>query len=206
MTDDAAAAAGPRPDPDGPSHSASPTQSASREERLTQLFNEYHGRLVKFLAARTRSWDEARELAAATFEHILSRKQTASINFFAAYLYRTARNLATDELRKRATQRRNANLVRYDPTAPDPAPESIHVESERLAVLQRAREQLAPHLRMALALRLEEDLSDSEIVARFAQMGVPICDRTVRRYLTTAFTQLRLAVMDAESPTRERTA
>jgi RNA polymerase sigma factor (sigma-70 family) len=203
MSDDGAAPAKSRADPAGIPASR-PSDRGSRAEHLTQLFNEYHGRLVKFLAARTHSWDDARELAAQTFEQIISRNGSESISFFSAYLYRTARNLATDQLRKRATQLRTASLVRYDPSVPEASPEPIHVQAERLAVLQRARQQLPPHLRLALALRLEDDLPDSEIVARFAAEGVQISERTVRRYLTAAFTQIRQALIAAESPTREQ--
>src|SRR3981189_1973379 len=68
-----------------------PPVSKSHADRMADLFDRYHKKLVKTLAARTRSWDEARDIAAQAFTDVLALERPGSVDFFASYLYRTAR-------------------------------------------------------------------------------------------------------------------
>jgi RNA polymerase sigma factor (sigma-70 family) len=183
-----------------------PQSVESHAERVGQLFYRYHGKLVRFLAARTHSWEEARELAAQTFEQVLTHAAPRQIEFFRAYLYRTARNLATDQVKHRAMQRRKEPVMRFEGNSAGPSPEPERVEAERREVVQQAVERLAPRLKMALTLRIYDELSDAEIVSRFAAEGVQLTGRTVRRYLACAYEQIRLEILAAESPRPETAA
>jgi RNA polymerase sigma factor (sigma-70 family) len=172
-------------------------------ERIAQLFHQYHGSLVKLLAGQTRSWDEAREIAAQAFEALLAHESPGSVGFLGKYLYRTARNLATDRLRRRIMQRSKEPFVQYDVTRASPSPEPVCVEAERQIVLQEAIANLPPDLRLALIHRIYDDLPDDEIVACFAEKGRQVTARTVRRYIAAAYDQVRDYVLSAESPRRE---
>jgi len=64
--------------------------------RIEELFRDEYTRLVHYMAARTRSWAEARDIAAQAFAQVLEMRDPGSVSFLKAYVYRAARNLATD--------------------------------------------------------------------------------------------------------------
>jgi RNA polymerase sigma factor (sigma-70 family) len=174
--------------------------SPAHAERMTELFNRYHTKLVKSLVAKTHSWEDAREIAAQAFAELLSLERPGAVNFFGAYLYRTARNLAEDRLRHRAMCDRKAPIAAYEPETASPSAEPLLVQKERFAILQRAVARLRPRCRMALILRVWDELPYDVIVARFAAHGVTLNERTVRRYVAEGMERCRTAILNAEAP------
>jgi RNA polymerase sigma factor (sigma-70 family) len=169
-------------------------------ERLGKLFNRYYSALVRSLA-RTHTREEAKDIASAAFEAMLAHEHTTSLTHSPQYLYRTARNLSTDRHRMRSMQRRKSSILKHDLVLEQSSsPEAYCVQAERAAVLRRAIEHLPAELRMALILRVKDELSDEDIVLRFAQEGIRISTRTVRRYISEAHHRIADEVDAAESP------
>jgi RNA polymerase sigma factor (sigma-70 family) len=160
--------------------------------RVADLFLKYHGKLVKSLVARTHSLDEARDIASQAFVEVLAQR-SGTVSFLGAYLYRTAHNITLNRLIHDTMRKRKEPLLGYDSRTP-PSPEHLTAEQERGAALKRSIDELPPRLRMALVLRMWDDLSCEEIVSRFAKTGVVLSTRTVERYVADALDLCRQAV------------
>jgi RNA polymerase sigma factor (sigma-70 family) len=176
----------------------SPDCHTASDQPIAALFARYHGKLVKSLVARTRSWEEARDIASQAFVEVLSQ-QPGTVNFLGSYLYRTARNLAINRLTHEAVRKCKEPIIGYEPEL-HPSPEPMWVQNEQWAVLRRTIGELSPRLRMALVLRIWDELSYDEIVARFAAAGVKLSTRTVQRYIAESFEHCRRAILMAENP------
>lgn len=179
--------------PPEPSESGGSKESSQPDDQAwAGLFAQHYTKLVKSLVARTRSWDEARDIASQAFVEVLTQRP-GSVSFLGPYLYRTARNLALNRLNHRAMLLRKESIVCSYP-AEQISPESEWAQHERIAVLHRAVGALAPRLRMAIILRIWDELSYEEIAQRFAELGVQINVRTLQRYMAEALKQCRLAM------------
>ena|SRR5438309_1356202 len=174
------------------------TSSSTHDSRVADLFTKYHDKLVKSLVARTRSWEEARDIASQAFLEVLSQRPGA-VSFLGPYLYRTARNLAINRLTHEAMRRGKEPILGYEPRT-YPSPEPLWAEQEQVTALQRSIEKLRPRLRMAFVLRVWDELTYDEIVSHFAAGGVDLNVRTVQRYVAEAFKRCREAMLEAEDP------
>lgn len=184
------------------SSDGSPCADEPHAQRVADLFRRYHAGLVRSLAARTQSWDEARDLAAQAFTELLALKRPESVGFFGAYLYRTARNLTTNHLIRRALRQRKDRLAGIASEQISPSPEPLVSEQQRHALVQDTLQRLPAHWRMALILRVWEGLSYQEILARFAHEGVALTERTARRYVAAALDQCRRELLGKEDGQR----
>jgi RNA polymerase sigma-70 factor (ECF subfamily) len=175
-----------------------PAVGARHAEHIADLFNRYHAGLVRSLAARTRSWDDARDLASQAFTELLALERPASVGSFGAYLYGTARNLATNHLIRQAMRLRKDRLAGYESEQVSPSPEPMVAVLQRHALVQRALQRLPANWRMALILRVWDELPYREILARFADDGIEVTERTARRYVAAALEQCRREILAAE--------
>jgi RNA polymerase sigma factor (sigma-70 family) len=66
------------------------------------MFREHNDSLVRFIAARLGSKQEASEVAQEAYVRLLSLDNEAAVSFLRAFLFKTAGNLATDRLRARS--------------------------------------------------------------------------------------------------------
>src|SRR5579859_4856633 len=85
---------------------------AAHTQRIAELFREEYPKLVHYMVARTGSWPEARDVAAQAFTQVLEMRTPEAVNFLKAYVYRAARNLATDRARAGAIRTRINKIVR----------------------------------------------------------------------------------------------
>jgi len=167
------------------------------EDRVADLFTKYYAKLVKSLVTRTRSWDEARDIASQAFVEILSQRP-GTVNFMSAYLYRTAKNIAINRLTHEVMRNEKRSLVGYEPET-RVSLEHLREDEEHAAVLRRAVASLSPRIRMAFVLRIWDELAYDEIVHRFADVGVHLTVRTAQRYVAAAFEECRRAILGAEN-------
>jgi RNA polymerase sigma factor (sigma-70 family) len=171
-------------------------------ERMAALFQDEHSKVVHYLVARAGSWAEARDIAAQAFSQVLMMKDPNSVGSLRAYVYRAAHNIATDRQKQGAIRRRIDVLAHQEMSTVSPSPEPELMEQERLDILNAAVERLRPVHRMAVALRFWDRLSYDEIVQRFADKGMSVNERTVRRWIVDAMTECRRAVRTAEGEVR----
>jgi RNA polymerase sigma-70 factor (ECF subfamily) len=150
------------------------------------------------MVARTGSWPEARDVAAQAFAQVLEMHAPDTISFLKAYVYRVARNLATDRARAGAIRTRINKIVRHEFASTTPSPEPQFAHEQRIKVLSDAIETLRPTRKMVLRLRVWDELPYTEIESRFAADGVSVNERTLLRWYADALKELRQAIVAAE--------
>jgi RNA polymerase sigma-70 factor (ECF subfamily) len=191
-------------EPDTTDESAGPgmsRQAAPRDahaQKMAELFREEYPKLVHYMVARTGSWPEARDVAAQAFAQVLEMRAPDTISFLKAYVYRVARNLATDRARAGAIRTRINKIVRHEFASTTPSPEPQFAHEQRIKVLSDAIETLRPTRKMVLRLRVWDELPYTEIESRFAADGVSVNERTLLRWYADALNELRQAIVAAE--------
>ena len=188
----------------GPAVAASPALGGPHGRRIADLFRDEYAKLVHYLVASTGSRAEARDVASQAFAQVLEMRDPDTVSFLKAYVYRAARNLATNRARFGAIRGRINQIVRYEFTSISPSPEPLFMQQQRLEILQRALEGLRPTRRMVLKWRMWEELPYAEIESRFAAEGLAVNERTLNRWYAEGLKELRQAIRAAEEPQRER--
>jgi RNA polymerase sigma-70 factor (ECF subfamily) len=166
--------------------------------RIGELFQDEYARLVHYMAARTKSWPEARDIASQAFAQVLEIENPETVSFLKAYVYRAARNLATDRAKSAAIRNRLDQIVHHEFAGTSPSPEPLLMQEQRLQVLQQAVEALRPTRRLVLRWRMWDELSYAQIEARFAADGVVVTERTLNRWYAEGLKELRKAIRRAE--------
>ena len=179
-----------------PADSASLAEQRSHKKALADLARDHHRALVRFLTARVGSWDEAREIAQEAYARVLALDLPDTVGFVAGYVWRTARNLATDRGRQKATRSRHLDeLARGSIDNHAPSPEALIYTHQRLEVLSEAVEELRrlrPRWHEAFVLRVVEEHSFQEVAQRMniaernAMEHVSKALRHCQSYLDTA--------------------
>jgi RNA polymerase sigma-70 factor (ECF subfamily) len=163
----------------------------SSAEAISRLFRENNRVLVRYLTARLQSEQEAKEVAQEAYVRLLQMAAPGSPEFFRAYLFKTASNLAIDRLRHRRVRYRIEQAetpeawtsARSD--GEDPA--KLLVAREFTEQLMSFLQELPPKCRVVFGLHRLEGRSQREVAARFG-----FSERMVRRYVTYAMVYCRL--------------
>lgn len=137
------------------------------------LFRAHYSEIVRYLAARLGSRDDALELASEVF--VEAWRRVPGLRWrgrpVRAWLYRVAANMAADELKRRGSTRPlEAELEAPDPTEGVP---------DRLA-LARALRELPPDYQLVVHLRLVEGCAFGE-VARVTGRSAGACRMVLLR-------------------------
>jgi RNA polymerase sigma-70 factor (ECF subfamily) len=187
----------PRTEP-GP-EPASPRRdplAAERAALIGRLFREHNHRLLRFLAARLASDQEAHEVAQEAYVRLLQLDQPGAIGFLRAFLFKTAANIATDRLRHRQVVRHLAHLETTESEV-FAAPETKVVAQQELDILSAGLAELAPRCREAFLLSRLTDLSSEEIARH-----VGVSSRMVREYVVQALLHCRRRLDEAHGEKR----
>lgn len=181
-----------------------PTFTGTHTQRVADLFRTEYPKLVHYMVSKTGSWPEARDVAAQAFAQVLEMRAPETISYLKAYIYRAARNLATDRARAGAIRTRLNRIVRHEIATTTPSPEPQLMQQQRVKVLVTAIETLRPTRRMVLRWRMWDELPYAEIESRFAAEGVRVNERTLLRWYAEALKDLRQAILAAEELTEQR--
>lgn len=176
---------------------------AAHTQRIEELFRDEYPKLVHYMVSRTGSWPEARDVAAQAFAQVLESRAPDTISFLKAYVYRAARNLATDRARAGAIRTRINRIVKHEFASTTPSPEPLFMQQQRVKVLAAAIEKLRPTRKMILKLRMWDELPYAEIETRFAADGVVVNERTLLRWYAEALKELREAILAAEDADKD---
>ena len=90
---------------DGGASSSGELAGDGHAQRISRLFSEHNESLVRFLATRLHSVQEAKEVAQEAYVRLLSLDDSGAVSFLRAFLFKTAANLAVDRIRSRNRQR-----------------------------------------------------------------------------------------------------
>src|SRR5690349_14164910 len=91
----------------------SPSDAAARAE-IERLFKDHNGALVRFLRAKLHSLQEALDVAQEAYVQLLGLRNTNTISYLQAYLFKTAENLANNRLRYDGRRRELNELVFFE--------------------------------------------------------------------------------------------
>lgn len=137
---------------------------------LQTLVEQYQYRLVRYLIYLTGRRDGVDDLVQETWLRVLERGGSYDAHSrFEPWLFRIARNLALDDLRKRPTVSLDSTQTgEWDSAAPSPistapSPFLLAARSEDAQRLAHSMQALDPACREALVLRFQEELSLQEI-------------------------------------------
>jgi RNA polymerase sigma factor (sigma-70 family) len=123
-------------------------------QALAEVSRNHHAALVRFLTVRTGSVEDAKEIVQEAYAKMLALEQPGTISLLAGYLWRIAVNLAIDRKRHRAVHERFRSSA--EPVLEQQAlsAESIVEARERLAIVERAIEELPPRCLEAFVLHV----------------------------------------------------
>ncbi len=148
-------------------------------EKITTLYQEYNDSLVRYLAIRLRSRQDAVEVAQEAYIRLIRRKNLAEIDCFQSFLFRTATNISIDLQRQRTRQAKNfAGSKMLFGHIDEITPERSLDGRQRLAELKKALEELPPKCRRAFMLYKFRNMEHGEIAR---EMGLSVS--SVRKYI-----------------------
>ncbi len=176
----------------------------SRADAVSHLFREHNRVLVRYLTARLRSEQEAKEVAQEAYVRLLQLQNPGTASLLRAYLFKTATNLAIDRLRHRGIRDRAEGeaelfeeLTAAGTEMDDPANQ---LEArERADQLLGYLEELPTKCRRVFQLHRLEGVSQHEVAVRLG-----LSERMVRRYVTYAMVYCHLR-LDGSSIDQVRT-
>ena len=149
---------------------------------LETLVGQYQYRLVRYLVFLLGRRDGVDDLVQETWLRVLERGDTYDGRYrFEPWLFRVARNIALDVMRKRPmfSLDSNEDIFRSSPASSEPSPYTLAARTQDAKRLAHSLETLDPVFREALMLRFQEDLSLHEISAI---VGAPVSTVASRIY------------------------
>jgi RNA polymerase sigma-70 factor (ECF subfamily) len=150
---------------------------------LEALVEQYQYRLVRYLVSLLGRRDGVDDFVQETWLRVLERGGSYDgQSRFEPWLFRVARNIALDAMRKRPMFSLDSNEgdgVRSSPAAGEPSPYTIAARTEDAERLAHSLQTLEPVYREALVLRFQEDLSLQEISVI---VGAPVSTVASRIY------------------------
>jgi len=120
-------------------------------DQITQLFQTYHGSLVRMLFRRTGDRDRAEDLAQEVFARALATPPDNP----RPWLFAVALNLVRDDGRRSVRQGRRLQLLTAEGPVSAPPPDQVLDHEEQVAAVRAALDDLAPRDRDALLLKAE---------------------------------------------------
>jgi RNA polymerase sigma-70 factor (ECF subfamily) len=150
---------------------------------LEALVEQYQYRLVRYLIYLLGRRDWVDDLVQETWLRVLRRGSSYDgQSRFEPWLFRVARNIAVDAMRKRRMFSLDSNDddgVRPAPASDEPSPFTLAARTEDAERVARSLQTLEPVFREALVLRFQEDFSLQEISAI---VGAPVSTVASRIY------------------------
>lgn len=119
---------------------------------VERLFREHNDALVRFLQARLRSPQEAREVAQEAYVRVLGLDETGAVSYLRAFLFKTAANLAVDRLRREEIHLRATLLPLFHEFADVRTPERRVAAAQTLERVERLVAALPVKCRRAFVL------------------------------------------------------
>jgi RNA polymerase sigma factor (sigma-70 family) len=177
-------------EPTSPDDPIPPAERAAHAQRIGQIFREHNQSLLRFLAGRLASEQDAREVAQEAYVRLLQLDRPEGVSFLKAFLFKTAANLAIDRVRRRQFKQGREHYF-FDLDLGSSAETTLATAQDAELTLSALAE-LPAHYRTAFLLSRLDGLATTEIAAR---MG--ITDRAVRNYLVRALLHLRTRLLSA---------
>lgn len=175
-------------------HESNPVrrENSASGELVERLFREHNEALLRFLRARLRSRQEAREVAQEAYVRLLSLDKPGAVSYLRAFLFKTAANIAIDRRRHEETLARTAEAPLFHEFVDARTPERQVAARQAVQRLERLIAALPSKCRQAFLLNRVEG-KDFSVIAR----EMSLSERMVRTYVVRALLHCR-ARMDVE--------
>jgi RNA polymerase sigma factor (sigma-70 family) len=169
------------------------TSVPMKQSTTATLINELNAPLVQFLNRRVHNNEDANDLAQEAFLRMVKFERSATLTNARAFLFRTASNLAIDQLRRRKVHDRYVHAETAPTYADDdkcePSPERTVCAKQELELISAAIASLRPRARRAFLLHRNHDLSYAQIASEMA-----VSASMVEKYITEALKMLRAQI------------
>lgn len=166
-------------------------------QAIEQLFHHHRHELIRAIRRFVRCEQAAADLAQDTYMRFLNMRRSVSVSFPRALLFRTAKNLAIDHLRRGKFEPQGSGTADLFPDIPSgaPSPERALFDKQRVRILSQAIDSLPPRCREAFLLHRVHECSYREIAGRLS-----ISESAVEKLIMRALVHCRemLQRYDAE--------
>jgi RNA polymerase sigma factor (sigma-70 family) len=163
------------------------SDAGNQATNVERLFRTHNSALLRFIAAKIGSHDEAREIAQEAYVHLLQLNRPEAISHLSAFLFKTAANLAVDRLRRRSRRPQVSMGDETDLLVFELSPERQICGEQAISVVWAAIRELPAKCRQAFLLHRIHEIHVQEIAVR---MNIGEC--MVRRYIARALEYIRL--------------
>jgi len=163
---------------------------------IEELFHSYHHSLLTYLRGLVNCSQFAEEIAQDTYLRLGTKvPANTTINHPRAYLFRTAHNLAMDQLTKHATEwkYRTHQEVLVETHCPAPQPDHIAESRQRLEQIADALNELPAPCRQAFILHKIHHMTHAEIAEH-----LHVSKSMVEKHLMRALAHCRTRVHDQD--------
>jgi len=147
-------------------------------EAVARLFHEHNDSLIRFLAHKLRSWQEAREVAQEAYVRLLNLDKPDTSSFLRAFLFKTASNIAVDRLRHRQRCPHVNDAELFENLEDARTAEDWVSGEQELNILAGLVDELPPKCRRAFLLHRLEGMPISNIAVQ-----MQLSPRQVRDYV-----------------------
>ena len=163
---------------------------------IEQLYREHQSVLVRWLARLVRCEETAEDLAQESYLRVAGAGGEQIITHPRAFLFRTARNLALDHLRKMRTRIGTAEPLdeAIDLPCPQPSVERTLLDRQRIALFKQALETLPARCREVFLLHRVHHCKYGEIARRLG-----ISESAVEKHIMRALSHCRTAMLKHDS-------
>jgi len=175
------------------SQPAEPMPKRDCSQALSEVYRNHNAALVRFLAVRTGSIEDAKEIMQEAYAKVLALDRPGTIGLLAGYLWRVAVNLARDRWRDRAQHERFCRSAQPLEQGEDFSAESTISSQERLEIVERAIMELPPRCLQAFVLHVLKGLRFDEVGR---EMG--ISEQMGRRHVARALEYLQSCLDSAD--------
>ncbi len=158
----------------------------ARAALIERLFRDHNDALIRFLMARLRSYQDAREVAQEAYVRLLSLDSPGAVSYLRAFLFKTAANLAIDRRRRDAAHSRATEIPLFQEFADARTPERRVSDEQTVQRLHRLIAAMPAKCRQAFVLNEFYGL-DFLTIAR----EMKISERMVRKYVVRALLHCR---------------
>lgn len=164
-------------------------KEASGSELLLDLFSHYNSALRLYIRNIVKCEQTADEIAQETYVRLAAVQSDEKIDYPKAYLFRTARNISLDYLRRQGLRVVDDNVEVHEDvissSTPNPEDHMMHAQMQKR--LEKALLELPVKVRQVFYYRRYEDLKVAEVAMR---MG--ISERLVYKNMEDAMQHLAL--------------
>ncbi|MCV9919259.1 sigma-70 family RNA polymerase sigma factor [Pseudomonas sp. BT-42-2] len=155
----------------------------------------YYRELVSFLSARLGNRQAAEDVIHDAYVRVLERNEPEQIENPRAFLYRTAMNLVIDRHRRHLVRKAEPlEVLDLDERWHSPAPSQSMQMNQRLALMQRALDELSAPCRDSFLLRKLDGMSHQQIAEHLG-----ISRSLVEKHIVNAMKHCRVRMRQWES-------